>query len=182
MKIQRAILLSSFILSIFISTSAADSDSTTGNQGMMMGNPGMMGRGPGMMRGNRMGMMNGMGGMSMLRHRYVMQNGIAPAYRNKTISANLSSSANLDKGKALYQTNCATCHGASGIGDGVAGTNLNPRPANIARFSKMPMASDSYLYWTIAEGGIPVKSAMPPFKAQLEELEIWQIITYLRNL
>jgi mono/diheme cytochrome c family protein len=88
----------------------------------------------------------------------------------------------LDKGKALYQTNCATCHGASGVGDGVAGTNLNPRPADIARFSKMPMASDSYLYWTIAEGGAPVKSAMPPFKAQLEELEIWQIITYLRNL
>ena len=142
----------------------------------MMGGPGRMG----MMRGNRMGMMRG--GMSMLRHRYMMQNGIPSAYRNKTIPRNLASTANLDKGKKLYQANCATCHGASGVGDGIAGASLDPRPANIASFSKMPMASDSYLYWTIAEGGAPVQSAMPAFKAQLKKQQIWQIITYLRSL
>jgi mono/diheme cytochrome c family protein len=48
--------------------------------------------------------------------------------------------------------------------------------------AKMPIATDAYLYWTIAEGGVPVESAMPPFKAALGEGEIWDIIGYLRQL
>jgi mono/diheme cytochrome c family protein len=46
----------------------------------------------------------------------------------------------------------------------------------------MPMASDSYLFWTISEGGAPVGSAMPPFKQTLTDDEIWKIITYVRTL
>jgi len=63
-----------------------------------------------------------------------------------------------------------------------AGANLTPRPANIAAFSKMPMASDAYLSWTISEGGTPISSPMPAFKSQLSEQDVWQIITYLRQL
>ncbi len=134
----------------------------------------MRGSGPGMMRG---GMMN----MSMRRHHYVMRNGLPEEYVGKRnpLSRNAE---DLALGKTLYQSNCAACHGAQGHGDGPAGKNLNPRPANIARFAKMPMASDPYLYWTISEGGTPVKSAMPPFKNVLKEQEIWQIIAYLRRM
>jgi mono/diheme cytochrome c family protein len=46
----------------------------------------------------------------------------------------------------------------------------------------MPMASDGYLYWTIAEGGEPVGSAMPAFGDALSEDEIWQIVAYLRQM
>lgn len=46
----------------------------------------------------------------------------------------------------------------------------------------MPMATDGYLFWTIAEGGAPVGSAMPAFKQTLKEDDIWKIITYLRTL
>ena len=134
----------------------------------------MQGGGPGMMRG---GMMN----MSMQRHHYVMRNGLPQEYASK--SNPLAHNAdNLVQGEKLYQGNCAACHGPQGWGDGPAGENLNPRPANIARFARMPMASDAYLYWTISEGGTPVKSAMPPFKNVLKEEEIWQIITYLRKM
>lgn len=34
------------------------------------------------------------------------------------------------KGKELYQTSCASCHGNEGKGDGVAGAGLNPPPRN----------------------------------------------------
>ena len=134
----------------------------------------MQGGGPGMMRG---GMMN----MSMQRHHYVMRNGLPGEYAGKRNPLG-NSAEDLARGKTLYQSNCAACHGAQGQGDGPAGENLNPRPANIARFAKMPMASDPYLYWTISEGGTPVNSAMPPFKNVLKEQEIWQIIAYLRRM
>ncbi|WP_417516135.1 c-type cytochrome [Marinobacter sp.] len=143
-----------------------------GQMGMMEGR-GMMG-GKGMMEG---GMMN----MSMIRHRFVMRNGIDEKYANK-VNPLQSTSNNIKEGKVLYEYNCASCHGTSGQGDGEAGINLTPRPSNIAMFSKMPMATDGYLFWTISEGGVPLQTAMPPFKSALEEDDIWKIVLYLRQL
>ncbi|MBM2813549.1 MAG: putative Cytochrome c subfamily [Ignavibacteria bacterium] len=36
----------------------------------------------------------------------------------------------IEKGKQLYASTCASCHGAEGKGDGTAGTSLNPKPRN----------------------------------------------------
>ena len=36
----------------------------------------------------------------------------------------------VSKGKALYQSNCASCHGTNGKGDGPASQGLNPPPRN----------------------------------------------------
>ena len=136
---------------------------------------------PGYGQMGMMGQGNMMMNMSMVRHHFVMMNGIDPRYASKENRLQ-TSSENIKNGRKLYEQNCAACHGATGLGDGEAGKNLNPRPANIAAFSKMPMASDGYIYWTITEGGVPVGSAMPPFKGLLREEEIWKIITYLRVL
>jgi mono/diheme cytochrome c family protein len=35
-------------------------------------------------------------------------------------------------GATVYNTNCATCHGPKGHGDGVAAAALNPKPADFA--------------------------------------------------
>lgn len=125
--------------------------------------------------------MGGSRGMSMLRHRYVMQNGVPDAYRSKDNPLQPAAS-NLTAGERVYEKNCASCHGASGRGDGPAGENLDPRPTDIARFTRMPMASDGYFYWTIAEGGAPVDSAMPAFGNVLSEEEIWQLLMYVRRM
>ena len=34
-------------------------------------------------------------------------------------------------GKALYEKQCAGCHGDTGKGDGAIGEELNPKPANL---------------------------------------------------
>lgn len=129
----------------------------------------------GMMRGG--GMMN----MSMIRHQFVMRNGIDSRYASK-VNPLQSTAENIGAGKRLYEQNCASCHGLTGLGDGETGKSLIPRPANIATFSKMPMATDGYLYWTIAEGGVPLGTAMPPFKGVRKEDQIWKIIIFLREL
>lgn len=130
-----------------------------------------------------MGMMQdrGMMDMSMVRHRYVMRRGVDPPYASKE-SPLAPSSDDLREGRRLYEAHCARCHGPSGTGDGPDGKGLEPPPPNIAAFSDMPMASDGYLYWTIAEGGAPVGSAMPPFEGVLDEEQIWRVIAHLRRM
>jgi mono/diheme cytochrome c family protein len=120
-------------------------------------------------------------GASMVRHHFVREHGLEAEYAGK-MNPLKPTADDLASGRALYASNCATCHGPRGAGDGEAGAALDPPPANLAFASRRRMATDAYLYWTIAEGGAPVRSAMPPFKAALGETEIWQLIAYLREL
>ena len=120
-------------------------------------------------------------GMSMVRHHFVHEHGIDARYAGK--SSPLEPTANdLAQGAALYATHCASCHGPDGAGNGEAGVALDPPPANLQWASRRRIATDDYLFWTIAAGGAPVGSAMPPFEAVLKEPEIWQVIAHLRSL
>ena len=138
--------------------------------GPMMG-PGMM---RGMMQGRRMG--------NPVRHRRVMMGGGVPAPYARMRNPLKPTRANIAAGRRLYAENCASCHGARGRGDGEAGKDLTPPPANLAFTMRMPIASDGFLMWTISEGGEKLGTAMPAFKDALSEKERWQIILYLRTL
>ena len=116
-----------------------------------------------------------------IRGRFVMQNGVDPVYASRSNPLQRTA-VNVAKGKQLYDKNCALCHGPEGLGNGETGKGLNPPPANIAVNINRHMATDGYIYWTVAEGGVPVGSAMPPFKGVLKEEEIWETILYLRTL
>ena len=86
------------------------------------------------------------------------------------------------KGKDQYTALCQSCHGAAGLGDGPAGSALNPKPGNLQTAVKE--TNDAYLYWRISEGGAmdPFKSSMPAQKAVLKEEQIWPIISYVKTL
>ena len=88
----------------------------------------------------------------------------------------------VESGKTIYQQNCVTCHGEKGMGDGPAAGGLNPKPQPLA--ANQEGLEDAYLYWRISEGGLraPFSSAMPSWKAILNEEEIWQLISYLRTI
>ena len=58
----------------------------------------------------------------------VKKGGIMPAIDLGIISN--PSSAMVENGKKLFKTNCASCHGENGLGDGVAAAALNPPPRN----------------------------------------------------
>ena len=81
----------------------------------------------------------------------------------------------------MYAANCASCHGVTGQGDGPAGRGLTPPPADLAWLSRMPMSNwDPFMYWTVAEGGATVGTAMPAFKARLSKDDIWAAIAYIQ--
>ncbi|MBK7106440.1 MAG: cytochrome c [Ignavibacteriae bacterium] len=58
----------------------------------------------------------------------VKKGGILPAVDLGLISN--PTNEMIEKGNTLYQTNCASCHGAEGNGDGIAAAALNPKPRN----------------------------------------------------
>lgn len=87
--------------------------------------------------------------------------------------------ASLERGAALYATNCASCHGDGGMGDGPVGSALDPAPAPVAHSSQM--MADDYLFWRISEGGTPFNTSMPPWKV-LDEQARWDMVNYMRAL
>jgi len=115
----------------------------------------------------------------MARHWTFMHAGIPSEYRGMR-SPLAPTSADLQAGSALYQKNCAICHGPEGMGDGEAAMTLNPSPALLAYMIQMPMSVDEYLMWTISEGGKAFGTAMPAFKDTLTAEEIWKVIAYMR--
>ncbi len=99
-------------------------------------------------------------------------------YAGKTAPASSDPAA----GSKLFASNCSSCHGETGLGDGPASTALKPAPQNLAKSQKS--LSDAYLYWRIAEGGTmePFRSSMPSWKGILKEDQIWAVISFIRSL
>ncbi len=85
----------------------------------------------------------------------------------------------LERGAALYTTNCASCHGDGGMGDGPVGSALVPAPAAVAHTSQM--MADDYLFWRVSEGGTPFGTSMPAWTI-LDEQARWDMVNYMRAL
>lgn len=103
-------------------------------------------------------------------------------------SANfLTETANLEAGRELFQDHCATCHGESGRGDGLAGHTGKLKPANLADPNGVARKPLSYWFWRVSEGGTAEPfhsqgSVMPAWKHHLSETERWQVIAYALSL
>lgn len=117
--------------------------------------------------------------MRMQRHWTYMNEGVPTAYRGARSTVRGTAQV-IEEGKSLYANNCASCHGAQGLGDGDAGRSLVPSPALIQSLVQMPMAEDEYLLWTIFEGGQRFGTEMPAFEGKLSEDDVWKIVAYMR--
>lgn len=84
----------------------------------------------------------------------------------------------------LYAANCASCHGATGAGDGPLSTGLTPTPAKHADGSYMNALSNEHLFKVVKEGGAAVgKSAtMAPWGTSMSDEEIWGLVAHMRGL
>lgn len=118
----------------------------------------------------------GMGGSGMMERHHAE----IPAEYAGLTNPIPADKASLENGAALYATNCASCHGGGGMGDGPAGSALDPAPAPVAHTSQM--TADDYLFWRISEGGVPFGTSMPGWKDMLDEQSRWDLVNYMRAL
>jgi high-affinity iron transporter len=86
----------------------------------------------------------------------------------------------LAKGRALYETSCAACHGATGLGDGAAGAKLDPRPRNFHERERQAALSPFALFSTITYG--LAGTGMAAYEKQLDEASRWDLAFYVGSL
>ncbi|MEI6575337.1 MAG: cytochrome c [Bacteroidota bacterium] len=101
----------------------------------------------------------------------------APASADAVLNPLAGNAEAAKAGGMLFSKQCVICHGNKGVGDGVVGINLNPRPGNLL-LPKAQKLTDGALFWKISNG----KAPMPTFKAALSETQRWQLVDYVREL
>jgi len=84
----------------------------------------------------------------------------------------------LTLGATLYASNCATCHGAAGHGDGPLATSLPTRPANLAAGVFKAGARPEQIFLRAAAGIPPL---MPAFRGSLSADSLWAVVAYVER-
>ena len=97
------------------------------------------------------------------------------------VARGVPAGTNLSAGAKLYETHCADCHGLQGQGRAKA------YPA-LAGSRAVLMAQSNNLIHTVLQGGFaattqgnPRPFGMPPFMLQLNDRQIADVLTYVRN-
>jgi mono/diheme cytochrome c family protein len=117
--------------------------------------------------------------MGLPRHHLATAWGVPAAYA-KVSNPLESTAATVRHGAKIYAANCVSCHGPSGQGDGKAARNLSPPPGNLAWLVQLPPPRlDAFMYWTVIEGGGAFGTAMPAFRDNLSNDDIWAVVAYI---
>lgn len=89
-----------------------------------------------------------------------------------------------EEGKEKYAVYCASCHGITGEGDGPAAAALAVKPTDLTDGEDLNAESDEFLFKVIKEGGVGVGKSplMAAWGGQLEDEEIWDLVSYIRTL
>lgn len=103
--------------------------------------------------------------------------GHAPATAKRLRNPVEHSTANIENGKALYEANCAGCHGADGKGEKYNKTNKIKVPDLSSHY--VMNLTDGEIFYVITNG---IKtSGMPGYKLKASDRERWQLVHYVKH-
>jgi mono/diheme cytochrome c family protein len=94
-------------------------------------------------------------------------------------AAPVSSLERISAGEKLFSTNCATCHGARGAGDGPAAIALNPKPRNLQTEPFKGGTEPAKIFATISNG---LKGTNMPGFSQIAEDDRWNLTLFVKSL
>ncbi len=83
----------------------------------------------------------------------------------------------ISEGKALWGTNCKSCHGVKGLGDGTKAEKIDISCGDFSS-KEFQSTSDGEMFYKTKIGRKP----MPSYKEKLSDTEIWQLVAYMRTM
>jgi mono/diheme cytochrome c family protein len=85
--------------------------------------------------------------------------------------------ASTKAGMALYTKNCASCHGKTGLGDGVKARMLTTFPGDISK-AAFQSQTDGEIFYKTKFG----RDEMPKYEGKLTDDDLWNIVNFTRSL
>jgi len=82
----------------------------------------------------------------------------------------------LARGAQVFRTNCASCHGELGRGDGPMAKGMEPKPADLSAAAELRDQSPLDYYRRVSIG--VVGTAMPAFETRLSPEDRWAVALY----
>ncbi len=105
---------------------------------------------------------------------------LPPPYRDLPVPSDLlASNAARARGAALFQKNCAICHGAQGDGHGIRSQAITTRPRDFTDRSWRERTTPRHVYYAIREG---VRDTAMPSWRSLSEEESWDLAACVLSL
>ena len=102
-------------------------------------------------------------------------NGAAAAVKNPVAA----SAESIAAGEQVYRKNCAPCHGIKA--EGGSGSDLIPASPDLTDDVWGHGSTDGAIFDNI-KNGVPPEFNMTPWKDQLKDDEIWNVVNYLRSI
>ncbi len=87
-----------------------------------------------------------------------------------------SNEASIKAGGALYMKNCASCHGKTGLGDGVKSRALKDYAGDFSGAYYQDQTDGEHFYKT--KFG---RNEMPKYEGKMSDEDIWNMVNYMRT-
>jgi mono/diheme cytochrome c family protein len=88
--------------------------------------------------------------------------------------------SSLLRGRDLFASHCAACHGEKGEGDGPAAASLKAPPASFRDLAHSDLFAPGEKFWIIRDGFPAV--GMPAFAAKLPPVDRWHLVNYILGM
>ncbi len=89
-----------------------------------------------------------------------------------------SNAESINAGKTLWGTNCKSCHGPKGQGDGPKASQLKTEPGDFTK-PDVQAETDGSWFYKISEG----RDDMPKFKQKIpDDDDRWNLVNFMRTL
>ena len=87
--------------------------------------------------------------------------------------------ADVARGKTIYETRCAPCHGVEGGGDGPGAAAIEPKPRNFRDPTFWQGRTAQQLRLVVKQG--KPGTLMAPFEGALSDAEIDDVVAYVQS-
>jgi mono/diheme cytochrome c family protein len=85
--------------------------------------------------------------------------------------------ASTKAGLAVFTKNCASCHGKTGLGDGVKARAIKTFPGDFSK-PEFQNLTDGEIFYKTKTG----RDEMPKYEGKLSDDDIWNTVNYMRTL